>query len=195
MELLVCIPCTQATWRLVSEAEISQTYVWAWRNHESHVAVACVTWAAWWHWESHCRMGAEIWEVCPQAPISTIVIPLMIFFRYYYQYDIEHLPACTLTIHSLLHVVQGIWNCGPVWTTWTFHMEQFCGMLQNSLHSWSHPWSNLNKVLLHCTYLEQLWMQYDLSEELANEGEWWWRSSWFWMYSWGLWVCISFVRY
>ena len=66
---------------------------------------------------------------------------------------------------------QSVLLCGPVWTTWTFHMEQFCGMLQNSLHSWSHPWSNLNKVLLHCTYLEQLWMQYDLSEELANEGE------------------------
>jgi len=95
----------------------------------------------------------------------------MNFFRYYYQYDIERLPACTLTIHGLLHVVQGIRDCGPVWTTWTFHMEQFCGMLQNSLHSHSHPWSNLNKVLLHRTYLEQLRMRYDLSEELANEGE------------------------
>ncbi|KAL4072415.1 hypothetical protein V8B97DRAFT_2023569 [Scleroderma yunnanense] len=28
--------------------------------------------------------------------------------KYYYQYDIEHLLACTLTIHRLLHVVQGI---------------------------------------------------------------------------------------
>ena len=50
-------------------------------------------------------------------------------------------------------------------------MEQFCGMLQNSLRSRSRPWSNLNKVLLHCTYLEQLWMHYNLSEELTNEDE------------------------
>jgi len=50
-------------------------------------------------------------------------------------------------------------------------MEHFCGMLQNSLRSHSRPWSNLNKALLHHTYLEQLWMHYDLSEELANEDE------------------------
>ena len=50
-------------------------------------------------------------------------------------------------------------------------MERFCGMLQNSLRSRSRPWSNLNKALLHRTYLEQLRMRYDLSEELANEDE------------------------
>ena len=50
-------------------------------------------------------------------------------------------------------------------------MEHFCGMPQNSLHSCSRPWSNLNKALLHRTYLEQLRMRYDLSEELANEDE------------------------
>lgn len=91
--------------------------------------------------------------------------------RYYYQYDIERLPACTLTIHGLLHVVQGIRDCGPVWTTWTFHMERFCGMLQRELCSRSQPWSNLNKVLLHRTYLEQLKVRYDLTDELANEDD------------------------
>ena len=50
-------------------------------------------------------------------------------------------------------------------------MERFCGMLQNSLHSHSRPWSNLNKVLLHCTYLEQLRMRYNLLEELKNKDE------------------------
>ncbi|KIK94880.1 hypothetical protein PAXRUDRAFT_33269 [Paxillus rubicundulus Ve08.2h10] len=43
--------------------------------------------------------------------------------KYYYQYRVERLPACTLTIHGLLHLGAGIKNCSPVWTTWTFYME------------------------------------------------------------------------
>ncbi|KIK73740.1 hypothetical protein PAXRUDRAFT_83079, partial [Paxillus rubicundulus Ve08.2h10] len=60
----------------------------------------------------------------------------------------------------LLHLGVGIKNCGPVWTTWTFYMEHFCGMLQNSLQSQSRPWSNLNNSLLHMAYLEQLGVCY-----------------------------------
>ncbi|KIN99052.1 hypothetical protein M404DRAFT_966427 [Pisolithus tinctorius Marx 270] len=50
--------------------------------------------------------------------------------KYYYQYHIEHLPACTLTVHSLLHITEGIHYCGPAWTTWSFFMERYCGTLQ-----------------------------------------------------------------
>ncbi|KAF8833262.1 hypothetical protein BDN67DRAFT_917366 [Paxillus ammoniavirescens] len=89
-------------------------------------------------------------------------------FRYYYQYRVEHLPACTLTIHGLLHLGVGIKNCSPVWTTWTSYMERFCGMLQNSLQSRSRPWSNLNNSLLHMAYLEQLGVRYDLSDKLGQ---------------------------
>ncbi|KAF9219637.1 hypothetical protein BS17DRAFT_760578 [Gyrodon lividus] len=88
--------------------------------------------------------------------------------KYYYQYRVERLPACTLTIHGLLHLASAIRHCGPVWTTWTFYMERFCAMLQNSLKSRSQPWSNLNKSLLHVAYLEQLGVCYDLSDELAQ---------------------------
>ncbi|KAF8836319.1 hypothetical protein BDN67DRAFT_862971, partial [Paxillus ammoniavirescens] len=56
----------------------------------------------------------------------------------------------------LLHVAEGIRHCGPIWTTWTFYMERFCGMLQHAIRSHARPWSNLNKSLLHMIYLEQL---------------------------------------
>ncbi|KAH7917964.1 hypothetical protein BV22DRAFT_1187293 [Leucogyrophana mollusca] len=88
--------------------------------------------------------------------------------KYYYQYRTERLSACTLTIHGLLHWIQGIRDCGPVWTTWTFYMERFCGVLQSGLRSRRHPWSNLNKRLLHMTYLDQLTARYDLTHELAT---------------------------
>ncbi|KAG1732993.1 hypothetical protein EDD22DRAFT_788134 [Suillus occidentalis] len=56
-------------------------------------------------------------------------------FRYYYQYTEDRLSTCTLPIHGLLHVASGIRYCGPVWTSWTFYMERYCGFLQAHLHS------------------------------------------------------------
>ncbi|KAF9487453.1 hypothetical protein BDN71DRAFT_1367081, partial [Pleurotus eryngii] len=56
----------------------------------------------------------------------------------------------------LLHVASNIRNCGPVWATWTFFMERMCGVLQMGLRSRVQPWANLNKRLLHMTYLSQL---------------------------------------
>ena len=87
--------------------------------------------------------------------------------RYYYRYQIERLPACTLTIHGLLHITEGIRYCAPVWTTWSFFMERYCGALQRSIRTRSQPWSNLNAMLLHSIELEQLSVHYDLGAELA----------------------------
>ncbi|KAH7911338.1 Transposase family tnp2-domain-containing protein, partial [Hygrophoropsis aurantiaca] len=89
--------------------------------------------------------------------------------KYYYQYRTDRLSTCTLTIHGLLHWIQGIRDCGPVWTTWTFYMERFCAVLQSGLHSRRHPWGNLNKRLLHMTYIEQLTVRYDLTRELSTK--------------------------
>ena len=73
---------------------------------------------------------------------------------------------CTLTIHGLLHLAQGIRDCGPVWTTWTFFMERYCGLLQRNLHSRGRPWSNMNKNILYSIYREQLMLRYELQDEL-----------------------------
>ncbi|KAG8733895.1 hypothetical protein FRC12_018715, partial [Ceratobasidium sp. 428] len=46
--------------------------------------------------------------------------------RLYYQYAVERLPACTLTIHALLHMAYYIRRTGPLWASWAFVMERFC---------------------------------------------------------------------
>ncbi|EGO30536.1 hypothetical protein SERLADRAFT_412356 [Serpula lacrymans var. lacrymans S7.9] len=88
--------------------------------------------------------------------------------KYYYQYEENQLPVCTLPIHSLLHIAAGIRFCSPVWTSWTFYMERYCGYLQAGLHSRRFPWSNLNKRVLHAVYLSQLKLKYNLDDELKD---------------------------
>ena len=88
------------------------------------------------------------------------------YIRIYYQYDVEQLSTCTLTIHGLLHLCDNIRFCGPVWTTWTFWMERYCGYLQAGLQSKTHPWENLNNHVLHKAYIEQIDIFFNLDNEL-----------------------------
>lgn len=66
-----------------------------------------------------------------------------LILRFYYQHREEWLSACMLLIHGLLHVAAGIWFCGPVWTSWTFAMELYCGVLQEMLQLRWFPWSTV----------------------------------------------------
>ena len=89
--------------------------------------------------------------------------------RIYYQYNPKHLSICTLTIHGLLHICDNIWFCGPIWTTWTFWMECYCGYrLQSGLWSHVHPWVNLNNCILHKAYIDQIDIYYGLDDELKT---------------------------
>lgn len=86
----------------------------------------------------------------PSMPSATaILINSSLFARYYYQYCIECLPACTLTIHNLLHVAEGIHYCGPAWTMWSFFMERYHGTLQWSMQS--HASHGATWTTLYCT--------------------------------------------
>ena len=49
---------------------------------------------------------------------------------HYYQYLPQHISACPLTIHALLHTADNIEYCGPVWAYWAFPMERYCSVLQ-----------------------------------------------------------------
>lgn len=90
--------------------------------------------------------------------------------RYYYQYQEDRLEVCTTTIHGLLHIPDNIRYFGPVWTSWTFHMERVCGDFQCNLWSKTSPWSNINKRALHMAYLDQLRSRFDLEDELTEIG-------------------------
>jgi hypothetical protein len=95
----------------------------------------------------------------------------MIYVRIYYQYDVSRLSLCTLTIHGLLHVCDNIRFCAPVWVTWTFWMERYCGLLQGGLRSRSQPWANLNNQIIHKAYLEMIDMYYDLDHGLTRSSK------------------------
>ncbi|KAH7903169.1 hypothetical protein BJ138DRAFT_1138781 [Hygrophoropsis aurantiaca] len=55
------------------------------------------------------------------------------FEEIYYQHELQRLATCTLTIHALAHIADSIEDSGPVWTSWAFPMERFCGRLQAAI--------------------------------------------------------------
>ncbi|KAF7331329.1 hypothetical protein MKEN_00010500 [Mycena kentingensis (nom. inval.)] len=87
--------------------------------------------------------------------------------RLYYRYLKSRLPACTLTIHILLHIADNILNLGPSWVYWTFWIERFSGWLKRSIESRRYPWANMNQRVLNHIYIEQLRARFDFSAEYA----------------------------
>ncbi|KAI4522787.1 hypothetical protein K525DRAFT_197963 [Schizophyllum commune Loenen D] len=85
----------------------------------------------------------------------------------YYQHDPEHLAACTINVHALLHIADSIEAVGPVWAYWAFPMERYCGRLQRTLRSPRYPWSNLNLSVIATARLDQIKLRYNLAHELS----------------------------
>ncbi|KAJ7721256.1 hypothetical protein DFH07DRAFT_760513 [Mycena maculata] len=79
------------------------------------------------------------------------MIPFLYRTRFYYQYSEDRLCTCPLIVHGLLHIPDDILFCG-----------------QSGLRSRRFPWANLNKIILHRAYLEQLGARYDLEDELSS---------------------------
>jgi hypothetical protein len=89
------------------------------------------------------------------------------FLRLYYQYSPSRLSTCPLTIHALLHVVDGMEAAGPVWTYWAFPTERFCGRLLPHIRSRRHPFSNIDNFVVASAKLSQIKIMYNLDEELS----------------------------
>ena len=89
------------------------------------------------------------------------------FLRLYYQYSPSRLSTCLLTIHALLHVVDGMEVAGPVWTYWAFPTEWFCGRLLPHICSRRHPFSNIDNFVVASAKLSQIKIMYNLNEELS----------------------------
>ncbi|TFK33524.1 hypothetical protein BDQ12DRAFT_766734, partial [Crucibulum laeve] len=119
----------------------------------------------------------DIMKTCTQFSITCeeinvverkIVNWVQTYKRYYYQYRSHRLSTCTLTIHGLLHIPDNIRFCGPVWSTWTYWMERYCGYLKIGLRSRKSPWADLANRVLHKAYLDQVEIQYDLKDKLED---------------------------
>ena len=88
-------------------------------------------------------------------------------FSFYYQHDISRLSACPLTIHALLHVGPSIRVNGPVWASWSFPMERYCGDVVRHVKNRQYPYISINNYAITSAQLAQLKLRYDLVEELA----------------------------
>lgn len=89
--------------------------------------------------------------------------------KLYYEHKAERVRACSLPIHSLLHIADDIQFMGPVWCYWAFPMERFCGALCRTNISTRHPWKSLNETITQVAQLTQLKHMYGLSDELNLE--------------------------
>ena len=85
----------------------------------------------------------------------------------YYQNDPTRLAACPLTIHALLHVADSILLSGPVWASWAFPMERYCGILKPAIRSRRFPFAALDHYILDIVRLTQLKVVYDARKPLA----------------------------
>ncbi|KAG9079645.1 hypothetical protein FRC06_007605, partial [Ceratobasidium sp. 370] len=67
--------------------------------------------------------------------------------EYYYQHRASRLPACPLTIHALLHIPYYLRRTGPLWASWAFIMERFCGSLLPAVKNRVRPYEHLDNYV------------------------------------------------
>ncbi|KAG1906659.1 uncharacterized protein F5891DRAFT_941884 [Suillus fuscotomentosus] len=85
----------------------------------------------------------------------------------YYQHNPECLSACPITIHALLHIADSIEETGPVWTSWAFPMERFCGQMQPAIMSRRHPDACMARYIVEHAQLTQAALVHNFTEELT----------------------------
>jgi hypothetical protein len=88
-------------------------------------------------------------------------------FRIYYQNNPKRLSACPITIHALLHIADSIEEAGPVWTSWAFPMERFCGRMQPAITSRRHPDACMARYIVEHAQLTQAALVHGFTQELT----------------------------
>lgn len=86
--------------------------------------------------------------------------------RLYYQHKACRVSVCTINVHGLLHIADGIEFCGPIWCYWAWAMERFCGSLLRIIKSRRYPFKSIDKRVVRLAQLNQIKLSFDLSAEL-----------------------------
>ncbi|KAF7358560.1 hypothetical protein MSAN_01194200 [Mycena sanguinolenta] len=81
----------------------------------------------------------------------------------YFQNDVDRMSVCPLTIHTLLHIADGIQFCGPVWCYWA----RYCGSIQPGIRSRRFPWASIDRYVLEIAQFTQTKSWYNVVDELA----------------------------
>jgi hypothetical protein len=84
----------------------------------------------------------------------------------YYQHDPQRVATYPLTIHALLHITDSIKAVGPVWATWAFPIERFCGSLLPAVKSRRFPYASLDRHVTEGAQLLQIKLARNLHEAL-----------------------------
>ncbi|CAE6456355.1 unnamed protein product, partial [Rhizoctonia solani] len=99
----------------------------------------------------------EILDICLQYKITesqidhleTLIVRWVSDYEaYYYQYQPSRVSACPLTIHALLHIPYYIRQTGPVWVSWAYVMERFCGSLLQAVRNRVNPYPCIDNYLI-----------------------------------------------
>jgi hypothetical protein len=72
---------------------------------------------------------------------------------------------CTVTIHALLHIADSIETCGPVWVSWAYPMERFCGKLQRAVKGRRYVWASIDNWALRSAQAAHIRIFFHLNPE------------------------------
>jgi hypothetical protein len=53
--------------------------------------------------------------------------------------------------------------CGPVWATWAFPMERFCGKLQRAVKGRRYVWASIDNWVLRTAQATHIRFRYNLT--------------------------------
>src|SRR5260370_26322248 len=88
--------------------------------------------------------------------------------RLYYQYNINHLSTCPLTVHALLHLADDIEKNGPLCMNWSFMMEHWCGQLSPAIKLHVYPYKSLTCQQLSIMQENSILAQYNLFDIICG---------------------------
>ncbi|QRV83928.1 Retrovirus-related Pol polyprotein from transposon [Ceratobasidium sp. AG-Ba] len=92
--------------------------------------------------------------------------------EYYYQHEYDRLPACPLTIHALLHIPYYIRVTGPLWASWAFVMERFCGHLLPAVRNRYQPYRHLDNYVMRSAQMKVVCHTYGLPTLARSTVKW-----------------------
>jgi hypothetical protein len=87
--------------------------------------------------------------------------------RIYVKNDPARAALCVVTLHGLLHVADYIQAIGPVWASWAFPMERYCGQLTPHIKNRRSVWANINSIVTNLAHLHNVTIKYNLGKELS----------------------------
>jgi hypothetical protein len=75
--------------------------------------------------------------------------------------------VCVVTVHALLHIADSIEISGPVWASWAFPMERYCGLLLPAAKSRRFPFSSIDRYVTELAQLTQIKTYHRLHNSLS----------------------------